>query len=172
MRTTLTLDDDVAAKLKAEARRTGRAFRDVVNDALRLGLTHRRTTTPNKPFKVLQGILGTSSRVGIWITSRICSNRSRVHSIDNSHRCKSTSLCTLSEGGTARGVPCMGRSHPFRGIDLGKPRQGLFHVLLLPLDPGHTILAYAFVAYPGAASLSGQNREKPWKGVHCQLWSR
>lgn len=58
MRTTLTLDDDVAAKLKAEARRSGRAFRDVVNDALRLGLSIRRTAAPNKPFKVVARDLG------------------------------------------------------------------------------------------------------------------
>ena len=38
MRTTLTLDPDVAAKLKAQSRRTGRAFKTVVNDALRRGL--------------------------------------------------------------------------------------------------------------------------------------
>jgi len=35
VRTTLTLDDDVAAKLKSLARRSGRAFREVVNDTLR-----------------------------------------------------------------------------------------------------------------------------------------
>jgi hypothetical protein len=38
VRTTLTLDDDVAAKLRQAARRSGRAFREVVNDALRRGL--------------------------------------------------------------------------------------------------------------------------------------
>ena len=38
MRTTLTLDDDVAAKLKSQSRKTGRPFREVVNDALRRGL--------------------------------------------------------------------------------------------------------------------------------------
>jgi hypothetical protein len=38
MRTTLTLDEDVAAKLQAEARRAGRPFRDVVNETLRRGL--------------------------------------------------------------------------------------------------------------------------------------
>jgi plasmid stability protein len=37
-RTTLTLDDDVAAKLDVEARRTGRPYRVVVNEALRRGL--------------------------------------------------------------------------------------------------------------------------------------
>jgi hypothetical protein len=51
-RTTLTLDDDVAAKLKAEARRTGRTFRDTVNDALRRALTTARPTRGRPPFRV------------------------------------------------------------------------------------------------------------------------
>lgn len=38
MRTTLTIDDDLAALLHAQARETGRTFRDVVNQALRDGL--------------------------------------------------------------------------------------------------------------------------------------
>jgi hypothetical protein len=39
VRTTLTLDDDVASRLKAEARRTGRPFKEVVNTCLRLALS-------------------------------------------------------------------------------------------------------------------------------------
>lgn len=39
MRTTLTLDDELAAALHAEARRSGRSFKDVVNETLRRGLT-------------------------------------------------------------------------------------------------------------------------------------
>ena len=35
MRTTLTLDDDVAAKLKAEQSRAGLPFKEVVNETLR-----------------------------------------------------------------------------------------------------------------------------------------
>ena len=38
MRTTLTLDADVAAALKRLARQSGRAFKQVVNEALRAGL--------------------------------------------------------------------------------------------------------------------------------------
>lgn len=38
VRTTLTIDDDLAALLQAEARATGRTFRAVVNQALRDGL--------------------------------------------------------------------------------------------------------------------------------------
>ena len=37
MRTTLTLDDDVAVRLE-RLRRTGRTLKEVVNDALRAGL--------------------------------------------------------------------------------------------------------------------------------------
>ena len=58
MRTTLTLDDDVAAKLKAEARRSGRSFRAIVNDMLRQGLASRRTAPTRKPFKVTARDLG------------------------------------------------------------------------------------------------------------------
>jgi hypothetical protein len=38
MRTTLTLDPDVAAKLKDEARRRGVSFKEIVNSSLRRGL--------------------------------------------------------------------------------------------------------------------------------------
>jgi plasmid stability protein len=54
----LTLDDDVAAKLKAEARRDGRAFKEVVNDILRRGLSTRPVTAPAEPFKVKARDLG------------------------------------------------------------------------------------------------------------------
>jgi hypothetical protein len=39
VRSTITLDEDVAALLKQEMRKSGRAFKQVVNDTLRLGLT-------------------------------------------------------------------------------------------------------------------------------------
>jgi len=38
MRTTLTLDPDVAQRLASEARRTGKSLKAMVNDAIRLGL--------------------------------------------------------------------------------------------------------------------------------------
>lgn len=58
MRTTLTLDDDVAAKLKAEARRSGRSFREIVNEMLRRGLSTRHGRSPNEPFRVASRDLG------------------------------------------------------------------------------------------------------------------
>ena len=38
MRTTLTLDSDVAERLASETRRTGKSLKALVNDAIRLGL--------------------------------------------------------------------------------------------------------------------------------------
>jgi hypothetical protein len=58
MRTTLTLDEDVAAKLKAEARRTGRPFREIVNETLRRGLASRRVAGRREPFKAVVRDLG------------------------------------------------------------------------------------------------------------------
>lgn len=48
MRTTLTLERDVAARLKSEVRRTGRPLKVVVNEALKrgLGLTGKRARPP------------------------------------------------------------------------------------------------------------------------------
>lgn len=48
-RTTLTLDDDVAARIERETRRTGLPYRAVVNQALRRGLEAQE---PPAPFRV------------------------------------------------------------------------------------------------------------------------
>ena len=42
MRTTLTIDSDIADSLKEQARLQGRPFKQVVNDALRRGLSPAR----------------------------------------------------------------------------------------------------------------------------------
>ena len=51
MRTTLTIDDDVAALLKQESRKSGEPFKQVVNRVLRLGFVAAKQP-PQKPFKV------------------------------------------------------------------------------------------------------------------------
>jgi len=58
MRTTITLDEDVAAKLKSLARRSGQAFRTVVNETLRRGLTQAAPKPPRQSFKVKVRDLG------------------------------------------------------------------------------------------------------------------
>jgi hypothetical protein len=62
MRTTLTLDPDVAAKAKQGAVRLGKPFRVVINDALRAGLDEvlkppaaKRYRTVPRPLGLRQG---------------------------------------------------------------------------------------------------------------------
>jgi hypothetical protein len=53
MRTTLTLDDDLAAKLKDFARRKRLSFKDAINSILRRGLTAQEVSRrAAKPFRV------------------------------------------------------------------------------------------------------------------------
>jgi hypothetical protein len=58
VRTTLTLDEDVAAKLKTEARKSGRPFKQVVNETLREGLFRPKSGKKLPPFKVKARNLG------------------------------------------------------------------------------------------------------------------
>ncbi len=48
MRTTITLDDDVAAELREEMLRSGKSFKDTVNTVLRRGL-HTKSLQPQTP---------------------------------------------------------------------------------------------------------------------------
>jgi len=61
----LTLEDDVAAELKEEMRRTGGTFKETVNSALREGLRTARTKQPVRPFAVRARDLGTLPGVDI-----------------------------------------------------------------------------------------------------------
>ena len=47
MRTTLTIDDDLAGILKRRAGEMDKPFKDIVNTALRQGLTEHLTTSPH-----------------------------------------------------------------------------------------------------------------------------
>ena len=50
-RTTVTLEDDVIRRLEAKARRTGRPFKEVLNEAVRDGLDRALTPT-SRTFEV------------------------------------------------------------------------------------------------------------------------
>jgi arsenate reductase-like glutaredoxin family protein len=52
VRTTITLDEDVVSKLKAEMRKRGVSFKEVVNEAIRTGLLLRQKQILQKPFVV------------------------------------------------------------------------------------------------------------------------
>jgi hypothetical protein len=52
MRTTLTLDPDVARMLEEEAHRQRRPFKQVVNEAIRRGLAPRAVSPAVRPYRV------------------------------------------------------------------------------------------------------------------------
>lgn len=52
MRTTLTLDRDVADRLQQEVRRSGKSLKGVVNEALRLGLGLRGKAPDHPRYEV------------------------------------------------------------------------------------------------------------------------
>jgi hypothetical protein len=60
----LTLDEDVARRLKAEMRRSGKPFRTVVNEALRTALANPPRPGHEPPFVVRARDLG-SLRPGL-----------------------------------------------------------------------------------------------------------
>jgi hypothetical protein len=66
MRTTLTLDDDIARRLQEEARRSGSSFKKVVNDFLREGLGRGEKPSAQLPrFRVKARACGFRSGVDV-----------------------------------------------------------------------------------------------------------
>ena len=63
MRTTVTLDPDVAAKLKQTARERGVSFKAVLNDAVRAGLGDRPSAS--KRFRVQSRPMGVRPGVNL-----------------------------------------------------------------------------------------------------------
>ena len=58
MRTTLTIDSDVAAKAKEAVRKTGLPFKRVINDALRIGIDAVVAPREGLPYKTKGRPLG------------------------------------------------------------------------------------------------------------------
>jgi hypothetical protein len=59
MRTTVTLDDEVASRLKQEMQRTGKSFKQALNDAVREGLARRKVAGRVPPYVVRPRPMGT-----------------------------------------------------------------------------------------------------------------
>jgi hypothetical protein len=58
MRTTLTIDDQIAKTLKALAHRSGKPFKQVRNETLRAGLAARQAPARAKPYRLKPVSLG------------------------------------------------------------------------------------------------------------------
>lgn len=62
MRTTLTIDDQLARLLKQRALETGRPFKEVVNEALRHGLEQTASPPVRRPYRLEPIALGQPAR--------------------------------------------------------------------------------------------------------------
>jgi len=58
MRTTLTIEDRIARALKALAHRTGKPFKQVLNETLQAGLAAREAPTRARPYRLKPASLG------------------------------------------------------------------------------------------------------------------
>jgi hypothetical protein len=58
MRTTLTIEDQIARHLKQIAHRTGKSFKAVVNETLRAGLAAKQEARPRKRYRIRPASLG------------------------------------------------------------------------------------------------------------------
>lgn len=58
MRTTLTIEDRTLAQLKSLAHSTGKSFKQVVNETLRIGLEYTGTSARRTPYKLKTVDLG------------------------------------------------------------------------------------------------------------------
>ena len=61
MRTTLTIDDDIAKLVEHEVRRSGDSFKGTVNRLLRRGLTAEDRNADRVPFEVTPLFMGVRS---------------------------------------------------------------------------------------------------------------
>jgi len=71
VRTTLTLDDDVALLLRKEIRRSGEPFKQAVNRCLRAALSSSPGKAASKPFKVTPIALQLPEGINLDKTSAI-----------------------------------------------------------------------------------------------------
>lgn len=58
MRTTLTIDDNIARQLKEIVHCSGKPFKTVVNEALRAGIENSRIARATKPYRLKPVALG------------------------------------------------------------------------------------------------------------------
>lgn len=58
MRTTVTIEDALAKELKEIAQRSGRSFKQVVNDALRAGIRDGHIADASRPYRLMPQSMG------------------------------------------------------------------------------------------------------------------
>ena len=86
MRTTLTLEDDIAEQIRGLVQHSGRSFKAVVNDLLRTGITGNRTATTGKPYLLkptdLGGVVGSHNLDKALALSELMEDREIARKLD------------------------------------------------------------------------------------------
>ena len=81
MRTTITIDDDVAAELARIRSQRGESFKRVVNDTLRAGLAHASASRrPRRPYRTRPVSLGRCARQHRYIPRVLAIAEGEAHS--------------------------------------------------------------------------------------------
>ena len=71
MRTTVTLDPDVERLVKDAVRKTGKSFKEILNRAVRAGLSRQTAAPAGKPFRVRARRLGLRSGIDPGTLNRL-----------------------------------------------------------------------------------------------------
>lgn len=58
MRTTLTIDDDIAGQIRKVVASSGKSFKSIVNDALRAGMAKDRIAEAAEPYRLTPVSMG------------------------------------------------------------------------------------------------------------------
>ncbi len=86
MRTTLTLDDDVAHQLRELVRRRGATFKEVVNDTLRAGLQRgQKSAAGLPPFRVVPKACGFRGEVDVLRLNQLTDELEGERLLSNPH---------------------------------------------------------------------------------------
>ena len=86
MRTTLTLEDGLAVRLRASARKRNLSFKEVVNEALRKGLQTTLQPKKTKPFRVRPLSMGVKAGIDYDKINQFLDDEEAEHTISKMKR--------------------------------------------------------------------------------------
>ena len=86
MRTTLTLEDGLAVRLRAAARKRNLSFKEIVNEALRKGLQTIAQPKMAKPFRVRPLSMGVTAGIDYDKINQFLDDEEAEHAISKMKR--------------------------------------------------------------------------------------
>jgi hypothetical protein len=134
IRTTVTLDEDVAERVKQESRSRGVSFRETLNELLRAGLIAVEAQPKRRRF-YMEPHHGGFIQDWTMTARKRCSNTLRARTTVDHHRCQSAALCFRNGFATsARGCVLVKRAVR-RNDTIGLPWITLWAFVRLSTNP-------------------------------------